>query len=334
MFNLNQLDLNLVRVFVAVVETRNITRAGEKLGLSQSAVSHALNRLRQICNDPLFLRTPSEMRPTPLALGMASRLAAALAEVEAAFGPPEFDPRRSDLQFSIALTDYIATAIFPGLFAQIRDQNLTISVFLRSINELNVSDELDLGRLHLAIGVFRKPAARFLVEPIATFDNVWVMRGGHPAAEALRAQAGPLDLETLAKFPHLEVCFAERAGQEDFERDLNIGNVAQLESLLAQKGLKRRIGAVTSHLTSVAPLLARSDMLAFIPSPMAREFARAYGLVAFRPPYPAEPTPLSLIFHRTLGAHPAVVWLRRQLHEHAVAAFSPPRGLAGHEITP
>lgn len=307
MFNLNQLDLNLLRVFVAVMETRSITRAGEKLGLSQSAVSHALNKLRRFCDDPLFLRTPGEMRPTPRATAMAPVLAAALIELESAFGPPEFDPRDSRLQFSIAASDYIAAALFPPLLERFRDGKVTAGLSLRATADINLTEALDCGRLHLAIGMFRKPAARFIVEPIASLDNVWTMRRDHPAA------ARPLDLETLARFPHLDLRLAEGPAQEDVERDVQAGNIALLEGLLAQRGLTRRIGAVTSHIGAVGAMLARSDLLAFIPASMAEDYRRAYGLVSSPPPYDAEPAMLGLISHRTLGAHPALVWLRRQL---------------------
>lgn len=309
MININRLDLNLVRIFVALMETRSTTRAGEKLGLSQSAVSHALNKLRQLCDDPLFLRTPNEMHPTPRADEMAPALRAALHHVEAAFGPPEFDPTVSGMRFSVALTDYVAATLFPALVERIRDRGLTVSIALRSLNEVNLTDELDLGTLHVAIGVFHREPARFVVDPIARLDNVWVMRAGHPAA------TGPLDLETLARHPHLDIRLAEHPGDEDLERNVVTSDPTSLDKRLAERGLVRRVGAEVGHFLAVAPLVARSDMLAFIPVGMARHFAESHGLVNFPPPYPTEPMPLSMLFHRTLGSHPAVVWLRAQLHE-------------------
>lgn len=314
MSKINQIDLNLVRVFVAVMELRSTTRAGEKLGLSQSAVSHALNKLRQVCDDPLFLRTPSEMHPTPRAEEMAPALRAALHHVELAFGTPDFDPMRSDIQFSIAVTDYVAAAFFPPLMERIRDRGYTVSVALRAINELNIGEELDQGRLHLAVGIFRETAQQFIVDPLARVDYVWVMRQDHPAAKE------PFDLETLALWPHLDVRLAERPSSQDIVRYGVTGNTTQYDALLAERGLTRRVGAVTGHLLSVAPLLARSDMLACVPERMAREFAPRYGLVFFPAPYPSDSVTLGLIYHRTLGAHPAAVWLRKELHELAASA--------------
>lgn len=317
----NTLDLNLVRVFVALMETRNATRAGEKLGLTQSAVSHALNKLRAISGDVLFIRTPKEMHPTPRAEEMAPSLRAALHHVEAAFGPPDFDPARSDMRFSIALTDYVAATLFPPFAERIRGCGSTIAFALRSLNEVNVTNELDLGTLHVAIGVFRRVPARFVVEPLARLDNVWVMRAGHPAA------IGPFDLEALARHAHLDIRLAERPADEDLERNVVTSDPERLDALLADRGLARRVGGVVGHYLAVAPILARSDLIAFLPIGMARHFQAAYDLVWRRPPYPTEPMDLSLLFHRTLGSHPAIVWLRQELHDLACSeAFEdPPR---------
>ncbi len=309
MTNINQLDLNLVRVFVALMETRNTTRAGEKLGLSQSAVSHALHKLRLLCDDILFIRTPTEMRPTPRAEEMAPSLCAAVHHVESAFGPPEFDPHSSKMQFSVALTDYVAATLLPAFLERIRARELTVSIALRSPNAVNFTHELDLGTLHLAIGVFRRVPPRFYREPLARVDNVWVMRGDHPAA------AGPLDLETLARYPHLDIRLAERPDEEDLERNVVRSDPARIEALFAERGLSRRVGAVTGHLLAVGPLVARSDQLAFVPAGLARHFARSHGLKSFPSPYETQPMQLALLSHRTLGAHPGVAWLRAQLHE-------------------
>lgn len=310
---INQLDLNLVRVFVAVMETRSTTRAGEKLGLTQSAVSHALNKLRAIAGDVLFIRTPSEMHPTPRAEEMAPPLRAALHHVEAAFGPPVFDPAHSDMCFSIAVTDYVAATLFPLLAERIRDRGLGVSFALRSLNEVNLTDELDLGTLHLAIGVFPRVPARFVVDPFSRLDNVWAMRADHPAA------GGPFDLETLARYPHLDIRLADRPREEDIERNVVTSDPTRLDALLAEHGLTRRVGAVVAHYFAAAPLLARSDMIAYLPAGMVHRFSRWHSMIGFPPPYPADPMFLSLLRHRTLGSHPAIVWLREQLHELADA---------------
>jgi DNA-binding transcriptional LysR family regulator len=305
----NQIDLNLIRVFLAVLETGNTTRAGETLGLSQSAVSHALNRLRDLCGDPLFLRTPTRMAPTPRAAAMEPELREALRRIEAAFGPPDFDPARSDMRFVIALSDWAAAFQMPRLIEHFRDHSYPLGLELRPISELNLADEFDRGALHLAVGVFRGAPARFVVEPITQYEAVWVMRRGHPATKA------PFTLETLARYPHLDLRLGP--GEDGLGRDFAARNAATLDRLLDDLGLSRRIGAVTGHVLAMAPLLARSDMLGFMLKPMADDLADRYGLTYCAPPYPLAPMTIGMMSHRTLGAHPAVVWLRRLILDYA-----------------
>ena len=210
-------------------------------------------------------------------------------------------------------------SFFPPLMERIRDRKFKVSIAMRAINELHIGEELDLGTLHLAIGIFGDAPPRFVVEPLAPVEYVWVMRRDHPAA------AAPFGLETLTRFPHLDIRLAERPNEQDIVRHAITGNTARLEALLAEHGLTRRVGAVTGHLLAVPPLIAQSDMLARIPERLARQFAARYGLVYFPPPYPMEPMTLGMIYHRTLGAHPAAIWLRGQLHELG-ASFPPPEG--------
>lgn len=316
---IDRLDLNLIRVFVALMETRSTTRAGEKLGLTQSAISHALAKLRRETGDVLFVRAPNEMHPTPRAEEMAPSLRTALHHVEAAFGPPDFDPAKSTMRFSVAVTDYVSASLFPALAERIRDHGSAVGLDLRSLNEVNLTRELDLGTLHVAIGVFPRVPPRFVVDPLVRLDNVWVMRGDHPVA------AEPPSFEILARWPHLDVRVAERPDEEDLERNVVTSDPSRLDALLAERGLTRRVGAVVGHFSAVGPFVARSDMLAWIPIGMARQLRDSHGLKFFRPPYETPAMLLSLLFHRTLGSHPAIVWLRDQLHDlAAVEGFETP----------
>src|SRR5712691_11850143 len=103
----NSLDLNLLRVFDAMIEERSVTRAGERLGLTQSAVSHALNRLRYLLDDELFVRVPDGMRPTPRASEIAPRLREGLLQLQLALAPADFIPEQTDRRFTVACTEYV-----------------------------------------------------------------------------------------------------------------------------------------------------------------------------------------------------------------------------------
>src|SRR5580700_8656697 len=111
--NWGAFDLNLLIVFDAVMQERNVTRAGEQIGLSQPAMSHALNRLRYLLDDELFVRTPTGMAPTPRAETLAAPLRSALSEVRLALEPAQFDPATSDRHFTLAVNNYAAALIVP-----------------------------------------------------------------------------------------------------------------------------------------------------------------------------------------------------------------------------
>src|SRR5438067_7239120 len=114
------LDLNLLRVFDALIEERSATRAGERLGLSQSAISHALNRLRYVLDDELFVRVAEGMRPTPRACEIAPRLREGLLQLQLALAPAEFDPLSTTRRFTIACTEYVGTVLMPRAVAKLR----------------------------------------------------------------------------------------------------------------------------------------------------------------------------------------------------------------------
>src|SRR5437868_1869824 len=114
------LDLNLLRVFDTLIDERSVTRAGERLGLTQSAISHALNRLRFMLNDDLFVRVADGMRPTPRASEIAPRLREGLLQLQLALDPAEFLPEHTDRRFTIACTEYVGTVLMPGFIARVR----------------------------------------------------------------------------------------------------------------------------------------------------------------------------------------------------------------------
>src|ERR1700739_1254394 len=114
------LDLNLLRVFDVLLEERSVTRTGARLGLTQSAVSHALNRLRYVLGDELFVRGPSGMQPTPRALEMGPQVHAALNQLQSATLPSGFDPAISERRFIVAAGAYACAVLVPALVARMR----------------------------------------------------------------------------------------------------------------------------------------------------------------------------------------------------------------------
>ncbi|NKB84513.1 LysR family transcriptional regulator [Ochrobactrum grignonense] len=119
MSTIHNIDLNLIRVFNALMEERNVTKAGERLNLTQSAVSHALGKLRYILSDELFVRGPQGMHPTPRAEELSQPLRSALADISAALSPVQFDPATADMSFVVATSDFYIGTLFPAVMERL-----------------------------------------------------------------------------------------------------------------------------------------------------------------------------------------------------------------------
>ena len=195
------LDLNLLRILDALLEERSATRAGERLGLSQSAVSHALSRLRHALKDELFLRSSDGLEPAPRALQIAPQVRQGLLQLQLAVMDGEFDPATARRQFVIACSDYGSAAIVPGLMARLRDR--APGADLRVVpSQVGMAEALQTGRVDLAIGAFGRVPDRFAAEDLFQETLVWVLSADNPACRE------PITLERLAELPHLIIALA------------------------------------------------------------------------------------------------------------------------------
>src|SRR3954467_13070429 len=159
--NWGAFDLNLLIVFDAVMQERSVTRAGQRIGLSQPAMSHALGRLRHMLKDELFIRTPDGMGPTPRAEMLAQPLRSALSEMQLALEPAAFDPATSDRRFVLAVNNYAAVVLAPPLVTAVSAAAPGVRLDLRPSGTLDIVDRLDRGDLDLALGGRQSPGERF-----------------------------------------------------------------------------------------------------------------------------------------------------------------------------
>jgi DNA-binding transcriptional LysR family regulator len=312
----NSLDLNLLRVFDALIEEHSVTRAGERLGLSQSAISHALNRLRYVLNDELFVRMPDGMRPTIRAAEIAPRLREGLLQLQLALGPARFDPAHTERRFTIACTEYVGTILMPRLIARLRCLAPNAELRIRPSN-MGVAEPLLAGRVDLAIGSFRRVPEPFAYEPLYQETRVWVLSADHPAAR------DDLTLERLASLSHLIISATGEDEQavngyvsdHGLERLVTRSEVGLLQGALAAHGLCRVIRLTTPHFLGALAMVSQSDMAAPLPRRLAAAFAEQYRLKLFEPPYPSPPFDIMALWHRDHGNEPAIAWLRTILHE-------------------
>src|SRR5271168_3314402 len=316
MAHFNALDLNLLRVFDALVEERSVTRAGERLGLTQSAISHALSRLRYVLDDDLFVRGSDGMQPTPRAAGIAPRLRQGLLHLQLALTPADFVPAQTDRRFTMICGEYVGTVLVPGLIARLRAAAPNAEFRIRPSN-MGVTEALLAGRADLAIGSFRRIPEWFDHEPLFSETRVWVVAADHPAAWQ------ELTLERLAELPHVIISAVGEDEQavsgyvvdHGLERLVTRSEVGLLQGALAARGLSRSIGLTTPHFLAALAVLSHSDMTAPLPRRLAVAFAGTYRLKLFEPPYPSPPFEIMALWHRDHGKDRAVAWLRNVLRE-------------------
>jgi DNA-binding transcriptional LysR family regulator len=178
---------------------RSVTRAGRLIGLSQPAMSHALNRLRHMLGDELFVRTPDGMTPTPRAEAIAEPLRNALSEMQLALEPLTFDPQASDRTFTLGLNNFGAVVLAPPLVEATYGAAPGVRLDMRPSGTLDIAEGLDRGEFDLAIGSHDAPGERFACELLLEDQFVLVMRRGHPASRR------KLTAAALAELSYLEI---------------------------------------------------------------------------------------------------------------------------------
>ncbi len=300
--NLAGIDLNLLVVFDALMTERHVTRAGERLGLSQPATSNALARLRNLTNDELFVRTSGGLQPTPLALALAQQIQPALQQIQAALSREQnFDPATSDRVFAIGMTDYVEFTVLPRLMEKLQTVAPNIKIQIRSGDRQTLLSLLDTGEIDLACGLFPEQIAWHEEQLLFEENYICVCRRDHPLI------GDTLSLEEYVTASHLLVSIKE---------DM----VGRVDKLLAQKNLKRRIAISIPHFLVACFILARTDLVATLAERVAREFVDVQNLKVLPSPLPIGGFSVFMRWHRSTHKHPAHTWLRTTIAEVAIAA--------------
>ena len=312
------LDLNLLRVFDALAEERSVTRAGERLGLTQSAVSHALNRLRYVLEDELFLRGPDGMTATPRAVEIWPELRRGLAQLQHALAPTEFNPADADRSFNISATAYLGEILLPKVISRIRIEAPGVVINVRS-TDATLAENLETGRVDLAVGVFGRSAEVFARETLFHERLVWVVRADHPAV------SGPSPLKALEKLPLALLAPGNRERPPADRSSRLIEPLVMWEDLASDqtplgRGASQRIRVVVDNSHEVLAIVAASDMAALAPYRLARSRQATLGLKLVDPADVRPAAAFEAIWRADRSAHPALSWLRGILRDAASEA--------------
>jgi DNA-binding transcriptional LysR family regulator len=301
--NLAGFDLNLLLVFEALMAERHATRAGQRIGLSQPAVSSALNRLRSIFGDELFVRRGGEMMPTARALALANPISDALARVETALaGTPHFDPSCMRRDFTVRGVDYVSYLLIAPLMERLSKIAPEIVVRCVEAQTGSVPELLESGRIDFAIEVMHQLEDPVRSQFLLRERYVVIVSGEHPDIRSSGEifSTNPFDLDLYCRLPHVLHSFVG-------------GTTGNVDSALAAVGRHRRVGLSLPHFFSIAETVAHSTMIATFPERMALRLAPLLGLCVYETPIELAPIAIALIWHRRNDEDAGCTWFRHQV---------------------
>lgn len=290
-------DLNLLPVFLTLMDERNVTRAAERLGMTQPALSNALNRLRDTLRDPLFIRERYGMKPTQMAEELAPVVRAAISSLdEAIVGQQEFDPAVATRQFTIAPNGYVEFVLMPVVVARLREIAPGIRLRLTPFGNDLVETGAVSGATEMVLGRIVDPPDNMVVQHLMDDGLACVVRSDHPEI------GDRLSKEQYQHMKHVNVLPPGRMR-------------AGLFQALQQRGLKRDVAVSVTHFLAVPEMVAISDYCATLPRLICQHLARDKRLKILPAPVDLGTFPVELAWHVRYRSDPAHRWLRSLIAE-------------------
>jgi len=293
--NVQDLDLNLLRVFDAVLHDRTVTAAAARLGLTQPAVSNALGRLRQLLGDPLFVRTASGMEATPFARGVADPVRQALALIESALAHgPGFDPATATRAFRFYMSDLGQVEFLPPLVERVQRLAPGVRLEAVAVDIEDIADALASGALDIVVGFLPGLGPPIARQALFRDPYVCLMRADHP-------------IERLTRKKFLEASHALVT--------YRAGGHRVIEEALERAGVARRIALRVPHFTVMPMVLERTDLVLTLPARVARVYESRGRFKSLPPPVPIPPAEVAVHWHERFDGDPGNRWLRQQVVE-------------------
>jgi DNA-binding transcriptional LysR family regulator len=300
--NFRTLDLNLLRVFDAVMAEGNLTRAANVLALTQPAASHALKRLHEALNETLFVRTATGLKPTPRAEALWPRVRRSLATLQRALAPEHFDPRTDAVNYRVAMADATAALLAPWLVRAIESVRAAANLRVLPLTTRDPRQLLEQGTADLAVGHFPDLIATLLTqedtlrhERLYDTRYVCVMRRDHPLARK------KLTLDAFCAAHHLQVTFSGRP-------------LSLIDRALADMGRRRRIVLTVNQFFTAGRVVTQSDLLTVLPLSFLAATGRPGELATRELPFDPGAVHVEMVWHLRRDDDPAHRWLREVLH--------------------
>lgn len=289
--------LRMLQVFCEVYETRSVSKAADRISLSQSAASYLLAQLRERLGEPLFTRSRDGMLPTPFATEAYASIKPSLERLDQFLSTvSEFDPRQSKRNFRIAMSDIGEMQFIPALLQVTRQDAPNITIETRALDTHDLGTALRTGQIDFAIGylpqlVDRMPSEFLFAESYVCLyspDNAMLRNG--------------VDLGSYLACPHVEVVSVH-------------SNHNVIEALNETSFFNRKIGLRLSHFATVPLAIAHTDMVVTLPARIARSFSTYHELVSAELPFKTPAIEVRMFWCNVFASDPGHVWMRRKISE-------------------
>ncbi|GLQ50046.1 LysR family transcriptional regulator [Dyella flava] len=295
MRDIRKLDLNLLRALDALLDERSVTKAAERLALTQPAVSGVLARLRESFDDPLFVRTQRGIVPTPRAMQIVGPLKQILGDVESLLQPSTFEPSTAEFTISVAATDYAFRAAVIPFVSKLRQLAPGVRVAARPVEDDRVELQFARGEIDLALMTPEDVLPELHSQHLFDESYVCALRADHPDAKAQT-----LSIDRFCALDHALVSFAG-------ERFWGVTDDA-----LASIGRRRRVAVSVTSFLVLTEVLLTTDLIAIAPR---RLVAGVDGLVLFKPPIDIAGFSKLAVWHERTHYDPGHQWARALLFE-------------------
>jgi DNA-binding transcriptional LysR family regulator len=299
---LSRIDLNLLVALQVLLEEQSVTRAAERLFITQPAMSKTLQRLRELFDDPLFIRSGRGLVPTPRAVELEKRLPMVLSSVSDLVVQQEFDPLSYEGDVTIMTAEFIAVQVMPALTQRLINEAPFMSLKVRGGSD-NKERALEDGELDFAIEIARPYSEEFHVTPLGYFTPAVWMRAVHPLANKEK-----LTLKEMLAYPFIHYSLL-RSGS-------SYSNETRFDKQLMKLGLKRKKALVTAQLMTAMDALWQTDCLMMATMHDLKIEGETYGIV--RKPYPEElefdnHVPVVLVQHARTIKSPVHQWVKQKI---------------------
>ena len=306
---LRDFDLNLLLAFNALLKENSVSKAAERMFITQSAMSHALNRLRDLLDDPILVRTSEGMKPTPRAISMKSQINEVLRDIQQIVGEPKhFHPSTSKYQFVIEAADYMEYMLLPPLIGRVFHNAPGVGIQIKKPEPNFPEKAMEEGNTDIMLGFNKDIDAprRFVKEILFEDERVCLLRKDHPLVKK------KLTLEKFIEMDHLRIS--------------PTGNkLGAVDNVLLLKGLERHIALMVPHFLYAPHILSTTDMVLSPPLRIAEQLIQFCPLKIMPLPLKIPPYQICMVWSPIREKDPAHIWLREQIRAVNESLFQLPK---------